>query len=72
MAPASFAPYIFCRMPPIGPTVPEESIVPVPATCSPPLRSPSLRVSMIPSANIMPALGPPTLSSWIVTSIGKS
>ena len=27
---------------------------------------------MIPSANIMPADGPPTLSSWMVTSNGKS
>ncbi len=31
VAPASRAPASFCRMPPIGPTVPSGSIVPVPA-----------------------------------------
>ena len=39
-APASRAPHSFCRMPPIGPTVPSAVIVPVPATVSPPLSSP--------------------------------
>lgn len=70
---ASRAPNSFCRMPPIGPTVPAASIVPaLPATSRPPLSSPGVSMSMMPNANIMPALGPPTLSSWIVTWIGKT
>lgn len=60
------------RDPPIGPTAPAESMVPVPAKCLPPVRSPSVSVSMMPRANIVPAEGPPTLSSWIVTWNGKS
>ena len=59
-------------MPPIGPTSPVELIVPVPATDSPPLSEPGVSLSTIPRANIMPALGPPTFSSWMVTVNGKS
>ena len=74
-APALFMgwlPTSFWAMPPMGPTTPRESMVPVPAKWRPPVRSPSVRLSMIPRANIVPAEGPPTLSSWMVTSNGKS
>ena len=48
-------------------------IVPVPATCLPPLSLPGVISSMIPSANIMPADGPPMLSPRLSsTSTGKS
>ncbi len=71
MAPLPSAPYIFCRMPPIAPIVPALSMVPVPATFAPPLSLPGVSLSMIPSANIIPAEGPPTFSSWILTWNGK-
>src|SRR5436190_8943201 len=51
---------IFCWMPPMGPTLPLPSISPVPATTTPPVRSPGVSRSMIASAYISPALGPPT------------
>jgi hypothetical protein len=59
-------------MPPMAPTSPAESIVPVPAMISPPVIAPGVSLSTMPSANIMPALGPPTLSSCSSTSIGNS
>ncbi len=69
VAPAARAPASFCRMPPIGPTVPSGSIVPVPAMCSPAARSSSVSLSTMPVANMSPALGPPMSSS--VKSMGK-
>src|SRR6202011_3365639 len=56
VAPASRAPTIFCWMPPIGSTLPLTSISPVPAMNLPPVRSIVVSLSMMPSANIMPAL----------------
>src|SRR5262249_12153006 len=45
VAPSERAPAIFCWMPPIAPTVPVASIVPVPATCRPPSSSPGVSLS---------------------------
>lgn len=70
-APASRAPTSFMPMPPIGPTFPLSSIVPVPATNLPPVRSPGVILSTIPSANISPALGPPTSASLMSISNGN-
>ena len=56
----------------MGPTSPSAVIVPVPATCLPPLSLPGVILSMIPSANIMPADGPPTSCSRIDTLKGNS
>ena len=44
-APSVRAPTSFCRMPPIGPTEPVSSIVPVPATSLPPVSAPGVRTS---------------------------
>jgi len=35
----------FCWMPPIGPTVPTELIVPVPAMVAPPVKAPGVSLS---------------------------
>lgn len=59
-APPSRAPSILCVTPPIGPTEPSSEMVPVPATCLPPLSSPGESLSMTASEKIIPALGPPT------------
>ena len=70
-APLSRAPTVFISMPPIGPTLPSSSIVPVPATNLPPVRSPGVSLSTMPSANISPALGPPTSASLMSMVNGK-
>ena len=62
----------FCWMPPIGPTAPSESIVPVPAIRSPPVISPGVSLSTMPRAKIIPALGPPMSSIRICTWNGNS
>ncbi|CPU67255.1 Uncharacterised protein [Mycobacteroides abscessus] len=59
-------------MPPIGPTSPSTLMVPVPAMTTPFASSSGVSWSTIPSANIVPALGPPMSSIWISTSTGKS
>ncbi|CAB4934708.1 unannotated protein [freshwater metagenome] len=69
-APLLRAPASFWRMPPIAPTAPSGVIVPVPAIVRPFARSSGLSLSMSPSVNIRPALGPPT--SLSVKSIEKS
>jgi hypothetical protein len=71
-APALRAPTSFCRMPPIGPTVPSSAIVPVPAIRRPPVSSPGVRTSRIARLNISPADGPPTPPVRSVTSTGRS
>ncbi len=71
-APEFRAPTSFCWIPPMGPTTPAESMVPVPATRIPPVIAPGVSLSTMPRANIIPALGPPTSSIWIVTSNGNS
>ncbi len=70
MAPADRAAYSFCWIPPIGPTLPLPSMVPVPAIRRPPVMSSGVSLSTMPRANISPALGPPTLSSWMRTVNG--
>src|SRR5690606_30191651 len=45
VAPASRAPYSFCRMPPMGPTSPVASMVPVPAIAWLPVSSPGVSVT---------------------------
>ncbi len=57
-------------MPPIGPTLPSASIVPVPAMILPPVRSSGLILSIIPRASIRPADGPPTFSIGTVNVNG--
>ena len=54
-------------MPPILPTLPFLSIVPVPAMVLPPLSLSGVSLSIRPSVYIMPADGPPMLSTCIVT-----
>src|SRR5579875_2228491 len=71
VAPASRAPIIFCWIPPMGWTAPAAVISPVPAMNLPSVRFSALILSMIPSANIMPALGPPIWPIWIVTLNGN-
>src|SRR5260370_2503487 len=71
VAPASRAPTIFCWMPPIGSTLPLTSISPVPAMNLPAVRFIVVSLSMIPSANIMPALGPPMSPTLNFTVNGK-
>ena len=44
-APASRAAAIFCWMPPIGPTLPDGVMVPVPAMSAPSVIEPGVRVS---------------------------
>ena len=63
--PAMTAAAIFCWMPPIGPTSPKPSTVPVPAIVRPPVRPPGVSLSMMPSASAVPALGPPMTSGSI-------
>ena len=70
-APAWRAPMVFIWMPPIGPTLPASSMVPVPATNLPPVRSSGVSLSTMPSANIRPALGPPTSASLMSIVNGK-
>jgi hypothetical protein len=70
-APAFRAPTVFIPMPPIGPTLPFSSIVPVPATNLPPVRSPGVTLSTMPRENIRPALGPPTSASLMSMVNGK-
>src|ERR1700756_4834894 len=55
-SPPPRAPAIFCWMPPIGSIAPLGSISPVPAMNLPPVRLSGVILSMIPSANISPAL----------------
>ncbi len=62
----------FWPVPPTGPTVPSGEIVPVTATASPPVSSPGVRSSRMPSVNARPADGPPTSPVSISTSTGKS
>src|SRR5215510_10556398 len=68
------APATFWEMPPIGPTLPAASIVPVTATCFPWVRSPGDSRSMTPSVQARPADGPITepesrlMSNGIFTS----
>jgi hypothetical protein len=57
-------------MPPIAPTFPASSMVPVPAMNLPPVSDPGVSLSTMPSANIRPALGPPTSFSEIFTENG--
>jgi hypothetical protein len=72
-APLAYAPAIFCWIPPIGPTWPDGSIVPVPATYRPPVSWPGVIRSYTPSENIRPALGPPmSCPSAILTLKGGS
>src|ERR1700742_1147363 len=71
VAPASRAAIIFCWMPPMGDTAPLAEISPVPAMNLPPVRFIVLILLMIPSANIMPALGPPIWPIWMVTENGN-
>ena len=70
MAPRRLAPIIFSAMPPIGPTLPSSLISPVPAMCRPPVSDPGVSLSTIPSANIRPALGPPTSCREMATFTG--
>jgi hypothetical protein len=70
VAPLCRAPIIFWVIPPIAPTLPVASIVPVPAMYRPPVSDPGVSLSMIPNANIIPALGPPTSRSPKVTLKG--
>ncbi len=44
-APMLRAPTVFISMPPIGPTLPASSMVPVPATNLPPVRLPGVSLS---------------------------
>ena len=67
MAPSRLEPSIFSSMPPILPTLPSLSMVPVPAMVLPPLSLAGVSLSMRPSVYIMPADGPPMLSTCIVT-----
>src|SRR6185312_12264647 len=59
LAPASRAASILWVIPPIEPTLPSLSMVPVPATNLPSLRSPVVSLSTTASENISPAEGPP-------------
>ena len=69
VAPLAFAAMSFSGMPPIGPTVPDTSICPVPATNLPPVRSSGPIFSRMPSANISPADGPPIRSSSAIFTV---
>ena len=71
VAPALRAPIIFCWMPPMGCTWPLAVISPVPAMNRPAVRSSLVSLSMMPSANIMPALGPPMSPTLILTWNGN-
>ena len=71
VAPAARAPAIFCWMPPIADTAPLAEISPVPATNLPPVRLPGVSLSTMPSANIIPALGPPMSPTLIWMRNGK-
>ena len=57
-------------MPPTSPTWPSESIVPLPAITRPATRSALLSWSWIASANISPALEPPTCGSIAKLTLG--
>ena len=59
-------------IPPIGPTTPAGSMVPVVATCNPPVNSPGVIRSKIDSVRARPAEFPPTLPVLTLTSIGRS
>src|ERR1022692_1128893 len=72
VAPAARAPAIFCCIPPIGSTVPFASISPVPAMNFPAVRFIGVSLSMMPRANIIPALGPPMFVIFIFTENGKT
>ena len=71
VAPAARAPAIFCWMPPIGETSPLAEISPVPAMNFPPVRLPGVSLSTMPSANIIPALGPPMSPTLILILNGN-
>ena len=62
----------FCRSPPMGPTVPSRSIVPVTAMAPPPVSSPSVSSSISVSVNASPADGPPIEAVSIESSNGSS
>ena len=59
VAPTFLAERIFSLIPPIGPTTPRLSIVPVPATWRPCIKSFSVKSSTSPIENTSPPLGPP-------------
>src|SRR5690348_17270118 len=71
VAPAARAPAIFCWIPPIGLTAPLAEISPVPAMNRPSVRLPGVSLSMMPRANISPALGPPMSPTLILTWNGN-
>ena len=58
LAPLSRAPMVFISMPPIGPTLPSSSIVPVPATNFPPVRLPGVSLSYDPQREHQSGAGP--------------
>ena len=71
LAPVRMTAIVFCFRPPIGPTVPLGSIVPVAATSTPPVRSPGVSVSSSDSVKARPADGPPIWPESICTSNGN-
>ena len=70
VAPAFLAAKIFSATPPILPTRPVSSIVPVVATIRPFKIFSGVSSSTIPSAKASPPLGPPVLASEISISLG--
>ena len=62
----------FCGRPPMAPTVPSRSIVPVTATSVPPVRLPGESSSISVSVNASPADGPPMLPVSMSISNGRS
>ncbi|CUM40899.1 hypothetical protein BN2537_10763 [Streptomyces venezuelae] len=67
VAPSRAAAWVLRETPPTAPTVPSASIVPVPATVLPPVRSPSSSLSTMPREKSSPALGPPMSARCRVT-----
>ena len=72
VTPARSAAMSFSSIPPIGPTFPDVSIVPVPATFRPRNKSSGVSYSITPRVKIIPPLGPPVSFTSNVINFGST